>query len=120
MSEEKSICVISFSGKKSSWDGWSEKFLAKAEFKGYRKLLLCKKNKVGVDRVPTEKEYEAALSKEKKDRTDVDNGVIQLGILNKQAFMELILSIDHESEHGRVAFRLVKNCKSSEYPEGNC
>ena len=32
-SEGKRIYVIKFSGKKSDLDGWSEKFLAKAEFK---------------------------------------------------------------------------------------
>ena len=54
MSDEKSIRIIEFSGSQSDWDGWSEKFLARAENKGYRKLLLFKKNQVGIDVVPTE------------------------------------------------------------------
>jgi hypothetical protein len=34
--------------------------------------------------------------------------------------MDLILSIDHKSSHGKVDFRLVKNRKSISYLEGNC
>ncbi len=34
--------------------------------------------------------------------------------------MDLILSINHKSSRGKTAFRLVKKCTSSEYPEGNC
>ena len=60
MSVEKSIRILEFSGKNDHWDGWSEKFLANAEFSGYCKLLLCKKNKSGFDVVPTEKEYDKA------------------------------------------------------------
>lgn len=117
MSEEKSIRIIEFSGKQSDWDGWSEKFLAKAEHKGYRKLLLCKKSKSGFDIVPTESEYDAAEAKTSKDADD--KKIITLAKLNRLAFMDLILSIDHKSSRGKVAFRLVKNCKSSAYPEGN-
>ena len=51
--EEKRIHVIVVSGKKSDWDCWLEKFIAKDEFKRYQKLLLDKKNKVGYDKVPT-------------------------------------------------------------------
>ena len=51
-SYKKSICAIKFSGKKSYWDGWLKKFLAKAKFKGYCKLLLGKKNNVGYNKVP--------------------------------------------------------------------
>ena len=35
VSEERAIRIIEFSGKQSDWDGWSEKFLAKAEMKRY-------------------------------------------------------------------------------------
>ena len=34
--------------------------------------------------------------------------------------MELILSINHQTNRGKIAFRLVKNGKTSKYPEGNC
>ena len=58
MSEEKSICIIEFSGKQSDWDGWHEK------------LLLCKKNKIGYDVVPKESEYDSADGKSSKDADD--------------------------------------------------
>jgi hypothetical protein len=43
-SEIKSICVLEFNGKTSDWEGWSEKFKARAKRKGYKDLLLGKKN----------------------------------------------------------------------------
>ena len=100
MSDEKSIRIIEFSGKQSDWDGWSEKFLAKAEHKGYRKLLLCKKSKSGFDIVPTESEYDAAEAKTSKDADD--KKIIALAKLNRLAFMDLILSIDHKSSRGKL------------------
>ena len=55
--------MIEFSGKKFNWDGWSEKFLARAEFEGYQKLLLWKKSKVGYDNVPSASEIKVIESK---------------------------------------------------------
>ncbi len=49
--EDKSLQIIEFSGK--HWDVWSEKFLDQGKRKGYTKLLLCKKDQVGIDRIPT-------------------------------------------------------------------
>ena len=46
MADKKSIRVIQFSGKQSDWDGWHEKFLVKAEYKGYRKLLFYRENEI--------------------------------------------------------------------------
>ena len=120
MSVEKSIRILEFSGKNGHWDGWSEKFLAKAEFSGYRKLLLCKKKKSGFDVVPTEKEYDKANEKNDDKLKAQDKKIIKLAELNRKAFMELILLIDHKIDRGKVAFRLVKNCKTSKYPKGNC
>jgi hypothetical protein len=39
--------------------------------------------------------------------------------INAVAFTELILSIDTKSREGKVAFNLVRGCKSKEYPDGN-
>ena len=39
-SEDKAIRVIAFSGKQIDWTVWEEKFLAKANLKGYKKILL--------------------------------------------------------------------------------
>ena len=40
--DEKTIRVISFSGKKSEWPIWEEKFLARAARKKYKDVLLGK------------------------------------------------------------------------------
>ncbi len=66
--EDKSLRIIEFTGK--HWDVWSEKFLARGKCKGYTKLLLCRKDQVGVDRVPTVDEYDDAvgLSEEEKKK----------------------------------------------------
>ena len=36
---EKSIRILTFSGKKEDWTMWSDKFLAKASMKGYDVIL---------------------------------------------------------------------------------
>ena len=88
--------------------------------KGYRKLLLCKKKIDNFDVVPKESDYSAALAKDANARSSDDDKLIELGKLNQKGFTELILSINTESDRGKIAFRLVKNSKSSDYPEGNC
>ena len=40
--------------------------------------------------------------------------------MNELGYEDLILSIDRKSAAGKVAFNLVKNCKTTEYPEGKC
>ena len=30
------------------------------------------------------------------------------------------MSINHTTREGKIAFSLIKNCKTSDYPEGNC
>ncbi len=90
-------------------------FLGQGKRKGYTKLLLCRKDQVGVNKVTTVEEYNAAfgLSDYKK------KNVVKLGELNELAYEDLILSINGNTTLGRVAFNLVKNCKTDEYPEGN-
>ena len=46
--------------------------------------------------------------------------IVKLGDANEEAFEDVILSINHTTKQGKVAFSLVKNCKTSDYPEGNC
>ena len=48
--ELKSIRVLEFDGKESSWEGWSEKFKARAKRKGYKGMLL------GKVKIPTDSE----------------------------------------------------------------
>ena len=111
-SEIKSICVLEFNGKTSDWEGWSEKFKARAKRKGYKDLLLGKKNS------PTDSEYQQALAV--SPETPTSKETIVLAELNEEAYEDIILSIDHGTKQGKVAFSLIKNCKSSDYPEGNC
>ena len=40
--------------------------------------------------------------------------------MNELGYEDLILSINGESAAGKVAFNLVKNCKTTEFPEGDC
>ena len=110
MSDMKSIRVINFSGRTSDWEGWSEKFLARSKRKGYKKLL------TGKDTIPMAEEYEKAVAEGKKSGEDT----VKFNDLNEEAFEDIILSIDHTMKQGRVAFSLVKNCKTAKHPEGNC
>jgi gag-polypeptide of LTR copia-type len=52
---------------------------------------------------------------------DSDKGkkMLKNAEINEVAFTELILSIDTKRSEGKVAFNLVKGCKSKEYPDGN-
>ena len=102
----KSIRVLEFTGKIEDWEGWSVKFLERGKRLGYKKLLLGRK-------IPTESEYEKAV-------TDKDKPTVKRGEINEQAYEDIILSINHISGQGKVAFSLVKSCVSDEYPEGNC
>ena len=39
--------------------------------------------------------------------------------LNEIAHTELILSIDVKNINGKIAFNIVKGCKSKDHPDGN-
>ena len=64
-------------------------FLARKEKKGYKKLLTEKNT------VPTAEEYEKATAKGKNG----DN-IVRFNDLNKDAFEDIILSIDHTTKQG--------------------
>ena len=105
--ELRTIRILPFDGRNRNWDPWSEKTYAKAKRRGWKKLL------VGGVKIPTESEYEQAVA-------DKNDEVIKIGGLNEEAYEELVLCMDHTTDLGRVAFSLVKNSKSADYPEGNC
>ena len=105
--EEKSLRIIEFSGK--DWEVWSEKFKARGKRKGYTKLLL------GKAKVPTLSEYSLA----ELGDSDADKETVKLGDSNALGYEDLILSINGSTKAGKVAFNLVKNCKTDEFPEGN-
>ncbi len=52
--------MIEFSGKKNDWKSWSVEFLDCGTRRGYKKLLVGEGKRVGVDKVPTKTEFEAA------------------------------------------------------------
>jgi gag-polypeptide of LTR copia-type len=39
--------------------------------------------------------------------------------LNEIAYTELILSLDVKASNGKIAFNIVKRCKTKDYPDGN-
>ena len=44
--------------KKNDWDSWSQKFLSQAKWKGNRKLLTGEGDKVGIDKILTQDEFD--------------------------------------------------------------
>ena len=105
--ELKTIRVLRFNMEASNWDAWNEKFGAKTKRRGYRKLLL------GKETVHMQSEYDQAI-------TDSDTATIKLGQLNQEAYKDLVLSINTTTKQGMVTFCLVKNNKTTQYPEGKC
>ena len=113
--EEKNICIIELLSKKSDWESWSEKNLAWGIWKGYKILLVGNGSTVGVDKNPSQSEFERAL----EGSTDLYKKIVKLSKLNKLAYEGLILLINTDSFVGKVAFGLVWNAKSPEFPKGN-
>ena len=84
--------------------------------KGYKKLLVSSGSKSGIDKTPTVDEYENAM----KGKTDLNNKIVKLGELNELSYEDLILSIYTSSSLDKVAFDLVRNAKSTDFPESDC
>ena len=114
--QRKSVHVIEFLGKKTDWESWSEKFLLCCKWKGYKKLLLSSGPTWVMEKIPTQDEYKNAMEGD----TDIDKFIIKLGEWNKLAYEDLILSIHTSLTVGKVAFGLVRNAKSADFPEGKC
>jgi len=98
---ESSIRVVMFSGDKRDWVTWSEKWLARAGMKGFKK--------VATGEVDVPDSTVTALDDEQKKAVKA----------NEKGYSDLILSMDTDKAGGRVAFNIVKGTKSSEYPDGN-
>ena len=94
--------MIVLSGKKENFaDYCEEKFLSRASRRGFQELLIGYK----LEEVPMDSTIlEATQADEKKK--------IRTKYLNKEAFEEFILSIDTSTAAGRVAFRIIKGCKT--------
>ena len=80
-----------------------EIFLSQGKWKGYKKLLVGNGSKVGVDKIPTQSEFERAL----EGSTDLDKEIVQLDELNELAHEDLLLSNNTGSSVGKVVFGLV-------------
>ena len=108
---EKSLRIIEFSGKKDHWKVWSVKWLAKANLKGYRKLIN------GPVPIPTEAQYQSAILS--SNPTPIDTKRVELYEMSVEAYHHLVLSIDGESPAGRVAFELVHGSRTTDNPDGD-
>jgi hypothetical protein len=104
---EKVIHVIGFGGEVIDWPFLEEKCSARSRRKGYKKILLGKAT------VSTDTEFEALSEATPKKKAN------KMRDLNKLAHEDLILSIDEKKDSGRVAFNIVKGCRTSEYEDGN-
>jgi hypothetical protein len=104
-----SIRIIPFSGKKADWAAWSEKFLARARRRGYKKYL------EGTLKIPTDAEEpdDTATDANKKKYKDARD-------LNELGFEDLILCIETTTPEGRVAFACVRGSKTNDIKGGDC
>jgi hypothetical protein len=106
MTDFSAIRVLNFSGRKEEWPSWSEKLLAKAKRSGIKDVLL------GKVEIPTSLDVI-------DEKTEEGKKWLQIAELNEIAFMELIPLIDVSNNNGKIAFGIVKSCKSKEFEDGN-
>jgi len=95
---------VEFNGTKKDWPAWSTKFLAKARRKGYKKIIL------GDETIP--KDSETLDPSTDQDKIDIREG-------NEAAYEELLLAMDTSTKKGKVAFQIVKKCKTSDLKDGD-
>lgn len=105
-SGETSIRVVIFSGKKDDWETWKEKFLVRSSLKGYEEIL------TGEVKAPdTHDDTNTKITLSADDQMIADQ--------NKKGFGDLILSIDSNTSHGKIAFAIVKGSKTNKIPGGD-
>ena len=107
VSGEGTIKVIPFSGNKRDWPIWSEKFLARGDVKGYKDIL------TGKVKVTSDEDYDSMEAGAPKTKAKA------LRKLNKDAFIDMLLSITADTETGRIAFQVVKGSKTKELSDGD-
>jgi hypothetical protein len=106
MTDLNTIRFIPFYGKVDEWPSWNERFLAKSRRFGFKYLLLGKLS------IPTvDEKFDEGTESGKKKSIAIE--------MNEIAYTKLILSIDVKTTSGKVAFNLIKGCKSKDYPDGN-
>ena len=69
--KEKSISIIEFLGKKTDWENWSENFLSCGKWKGYKNFLVSNRSTSGVDKNPTQDEYESVMGQSLTQKNSV-------------------------------------------------
>jgi gag-polypeptide of LTR copia-type len=106
MTDFSAIRVLNFSGRKEEWPSWNERFLANAKRSGIKDVLL------GKVEIPTSLDVI-------DEKTEEGKKLLRIADLNEIAFTELILSIDVSNSNGKIAFGIVKSCKSKEFEDGN-
>ena len=107
--EEKNINkIIEFDGK--GFKIWARKFMARANRKGYKKLLN------GTTKIPTIAEFEAS----EDEADDAKKLIVKNWNLNELAFEDLLLSINTKISPGTTSFNLIDTCTTSDQPDGNC
>ena len=82
------------------------------KWKGYKKLLVSTGTTPGVDKIPTQEEYENALEGD----DDLDKKIVKLGELNEPAYEALILSINTSSSVRKSCFWASEKCKKQRFP----
>ena len=101
---EVNMKVITFSGKKDDWLIWEERMMSKSKKKGYRDLLLGREDVICMT----------------SQEIDVDNEEeMRLRRINDEAYLDLINSMDCDTEAGKIDFSVVKGSKNEEYEDGN-
>jgi hypothetical protein len=106
MTDMNTIRVISFCGKVEESPIWSERILTKGKHYGFKHLLL---GKLSIPKVDEEIDETSDIVKKKSI-------IIKL---NEIAYTEIILSKDVKASSGKVAFKIIKGCKTKDYPDGN-
>ena len=101
--QEKKVSIIPFSGAKSEWSGWQERFKALAYTKGYGYLL--------------DRELEPTVVPKEKDSLDDKKTKVKKD--NVQAIHDLMISIETLAVAGDMAQQVILNSKTPDYPEGN-
>jgi len=96
--------LLTFDGTQEGWFYWSDKFLARADEKGYEEILN------GTKKAPKASEV---LDPNK----DADK--VKLREANRNAYGDLIMCISTKTSEGKVAYCAVKGCKTQDLPKGD-
>ena len=85
--------------------------MAHGNRRGYKKLLVEEGKTVGVDKMPTQTEYEMVIL----GTSFEDKAVTKLGELNVLAYEDILLSIGAKTAARKVTFNLVNTCHSEDF-----